>query len=189
MKIICFDIETTGLNPFNKDAVITSVCAKNSEGYELKGYLKHDDLKKDNTYRTAIDDRELNLIVSLMEFIAKHPEHTLLTKNGTDFDIPYFLTRSIRNSGRHMVYDINIIHKILLHRKHIDIQQWTKRRISLQTMCELFGIKGKTLANGEGAIQLWKDHRYQKLMNYCMNDVNKTIELFNLRNKLIRYNS
>jgi DNA polymerase elongation subunit (family B) len=186
MKFISFDIETTGLNAYNKDARITCICAKDSEGYTMKGYLKHNDV--DNYDNGLIEDREFTLIKKLIEFIDNRKGYYLLSKNGIDFDIPFILTRATILEFEHSKYTPKLM-RLILRRKHIDIQLWTKRRISLQTMSELFGIPGKTLPSALGAIQLWKDHRYQKLMNYCLNDVELTIKMFNLRNKLIRYNN
>jgi len=120
-----------------------------------------------------VHEDEQHLINSFIEWIATVKDNSfLLTKNGKEFDIPFILSRLSQT------IDLDEHNGLFLKdMPHFDLQDITKRRVSLQTMTELFNCKQKS-GTGINAIQLWKEKRYKELKSYCTDDVEVTEEAF-----------
>ena len=155
-KYIVFDIETTSL--LAQEDVVTCICAKTSCGEVFRQVHIHGTIE------------EVDLIDNFLEFVTVYAGngYKLVSKNGRGFDIPFILLRAYFN-GLSMNQS-----NILVLTEHVDIQDVTSKRVSLQSMCELFALSGKTLDNAKGAIKLWYDGEYETLSEYCMNDVEMT---------------
>ena len=121
-----------------------------------------------------IDHDELKLINSFIEWLQnKNPqEYTLITKNGKQFDIPFILTRLAIRSG---AYPEGAY--FLLMYDHLDLQELAKKKIPLDDMARLFKCKLKS-GTGKNAVMLWKMERFDDLLNYCMQDVETTEEVY-----------
>ena len=74
LPLLIFDIETTGLYPWEGDKV-TCICAKTSEGREFKS-ASEDDAELIKDFNEWLKD----LLVS---------DYVLVTKNGRRFDVPF----------------------------------------------------------------------------------------------------
>ena len=160
MKYIVLDIETTGLNPWYGDQ-ITCICAKAKDGRNTIQYKG-----------MASDLTEKDLLNSFRSWfkIGGFKDYTLITKNGKHFDIPFILARLC------MHYNLGSLHNFI-DIKHIDLQETTKKRISLQDMATLLGCTPKSMT-GLDAIKLWKDGHYEELQEYCWQDVLTTEECY-----------
>lgn len=156
-KYIVIDIETDGLWPWYGNR-ITCICAKDSYG--------------DNFQMT--DHDEIKLINSFIEWLqSKTPqEYFLITKNGKQFDIPFILTRLAIKTGAYPEDAYS-----LLMFDHLDLQELTKKKIPLDDMARLFKCRLKS-GTGENAVMLWKMERFDDLLNYCMQDVEITEEVY-----------
>ena len=153
------DIETTGLNPWYGDR-ITCICGKDSDGKRF-GMVHQDELNIINQFLNwVLIDRESEDIF-------------LVTKNGKQFDIPFIMARFTLNCGL-APKDIELF---LLIYDHFDLQEITRKRISLQAMAELLGCTPKS-GTGMNAIKLWDEGRYDELKEYCAQDVDTTEEVF-----------
>ena len=156
-KYIVLDIETDGICPWYGNR-ITCICARDFDGYKF----------------AMIDQDEIKIINSFLGWL-KHrsrEEYFLITKNGKQFDIPFILTRLALRS--------NVNHKgalFLLVYEHLDLQELTKKKVSLDDMARLFKGRLKS-GTGKNAIRLWRAERYDDLMKYCMQDVETTEEVY-----------
>jgi uncharacterized protein YprB with RNaseH-like and TPR domain len=146
-NILCIDIETTGLNPLFGDS-ITCICAKT----------------KNEEYRNDVSEQdEKELLLDFMNWFADLEYFDLIvTKNGKNFDIPFIFIKC-------MIYDISF-EKDLMFFPHFDLQELTTKRISLQSMAEMYCLDGKN-GTGINAIKLYKEKRFSELLNYCWQDV------------------
>ena len=149
---VVFDLETTGLLPWEGD-VITCICAKDNAGNKLE--------------ITREDHTEAELIIKLAGFLMNRGGHRLITKNGKGFDIPFILARMVINGIEFRKQTI------FLNMVHLDLQTITKKWIGLDDMAKLLGCDTK---NGSGldAIRFYNNKEWDKLKFYCMNDVNVT---------------
>lgn len=156
-KYIVLDIETDGLCPWYGNR-ITCICAKDIDGNMLK----------------AVNKDELEIINSLLEWLIQrsHKEYILVTKNGKQFDIPFILTRlAIRSHFNNR----DALHLLLY--EHLDIQELTIKKVSLDDMARLFKCRLKS-GTGKNTVMLWKMERFDDLLNYCMQDVETTEEVY-----------
>ena len=163
-KYIVLDIETEGLTPFYGDK-ITCICARTQSGTEFSRAGKNEKL----------------ILQDFLDWILKYMfrNHTIITKNGKQFDIPfifqrYALTRRYLQGDRA---------KKLTNFKHIDLQEVTSRRVSLQQMAEILGCENKS-GHGENAIKLARRGRWKDLAHYCMQDVRVTEQVYLALKKL-----
>ena len=162
-KYIVIDIESTGFFPWYGDR-ITCICAKDPDGNKFG----------------MVHEAEDAIINDFLCWLNKHDskEYKIITKNGKQFDIPFIMTRCA-----------NVLETItegicLLDYPHFDLQELTKKRISLDDMAKLLGCTPKS-GTGENAIKLWKEGNYDELKEYCMQDVETTEEVY-LRWKMLQ---
>ena len=163
-KTLTLDIETTNLNPWF-DAKVTTICAKTSTGQEFKEVNR--------------DEKDLlsNFDDWLEEFVKR--DFLVVTKNGKMFDLPFLLARMNLNE-----LEFGCFYR-LLTMKQFDLQEVTKRRVSLQDMATLLGFESKK-GTGLDAIKWYKNGSHKKLLNYCWHDVLLTEQIykvFEARNK------
>ena len=152
---IVFDIETTGLNPL-KDR-ITCICTKTDDGGECK----------------FAGDQEKTILTDFLYLFKKDHYVSLISANGRDFDLPFIFIRCLING---INYDDEL--KKLNDIVHFDvINDITDRRISLNNLARLYGFNVKT-GNGLRAIELWKQQKYTELLDYCMDDVKLTENVY-----------
>jgi uncharacterized protein YprB with RNaseH-like and TPR domain len=160
MKYIVFDIETTGLKPWFNDK-ITFICAKDSEGLIFSIPLEE---------KRVTDEQDL--ILAFLEWLGSYKEeYTLITCNGIDFDIPFILTRAVRNG---------IMPKkdhIFLRFKQFDLQTLTNKKVSLDDLSKLFNTEKKS-NKGYNAIEMFNNGWISELEDYCMQDVKVTEQIY-----------
>jgi len=162
MKNVFFDIETLGLNAWYGDKV-TCICAQTEDDEVFQGVMKH----KGNEYE-LINDFFKWLINLNYDYNIQ-----LVSKNGKMFDIPFLCARMTLSSE---YVEQTIINEVL-NMPHFDLQEITYKRISLDDMAKMYGIKGKS-GHGLQAIKDWKNKAYNKLRSYCANDVRVTKEVY-----------
>lgn len=160
-KYISFDIETTGLNPLVNR--ITCICAKDRDG---------------NVFMLS-DMNEGKILKDFYDFILNHHPDIFyfLTKNGKGFDLPFIIFRTMVNVD---LGELNMSIKTILSLTsydHLDLQEITKKRVSLEDLAIILGVDGK-LGTGENAIKLWLEGRVEELVKYCMGDVDCNINVF-----------
>lgn len=159
MKQLIFDIETTGLNPWFGDR-ITCICAKiDDEWFAMASVLESDILR--------------GFAYFLEEHIIDYD--IVITKNGKQFDIPFILGRTVLVGLQDNTFDA-LIHG-LTEKENIDLQEITKRRVSLDDMSRLLCCQKKS-GKGEDAIKLFKERKYPELLKYCKQDVLVTEQVY-----------
>ncbi len=153
----------TGLNPWHDDR-ITCICAKDSDGQRFD----------------MIDEDERIILHGFFDWLHKHPhsDYILVTHNGTEFDMPFIMARSV-------VCDLYKVSNsnFLLNYEHFDTAKIPDKRVSLNNLAKLFGCKLKT-GTGKNAIKLWNEKRFAELKEYCANDVDVTEEVY-LKHKIL----
>lgn len=163
---IVVDIETTGLHPWYGDRV-TCICARDSNGRIFKQHIEH------------CSDEEEAIMISLFWAwcdLKVIQDANIITFNGKEFDIPFLLTRYTLT--RHPCDDLYL--RFANHTDidlHEELRKLTGKRISLDTTAKLMGCDTKS-GKGEDAIKLWKEGKYQELMDYCMQDVEVTWQVY-----------
>ncbi len=159
---IFLDIETTGLNPTYGNR-ITCICGK----------TQTDEFKD-------LQIEEPILLNNFKDWLSNYSieDYLLVTKNGKMFDIPFIMTRWSRNNNWKDL-------EFLLEYEHFDLHEITKSRVSLDDMTRLYGIENKS-ASGLEAIKFWENKEYQKIIDYCWDDVLITEKIYNIYNKLKR---
>ena len=151
-KYIVFDIETTGLNPTSSR--ITCICAKSSNGGSYNG----------------CHHNERGLIKDFLKWVKKEKINLLISANGKDFDI-ILMRAYIKKLETKQVLFLNKY-------KHFDIiNDITDKKISLNNLAKVYGFALKT-GDGKEAIKLFQDGKFDKLMDYCMNDVELTEKIY-----------
>lgn len=151
VKYSVLDIETTGLNPI--DCQVTCICTKDSDGYWYSGCIGKGNFTEEQLIQNIVDNLE------------EKKTEVIITKNGKMFDIPFMIVRHPKSA--------EFFKKV----KHIDIQEFTQGRVRLSDMAFLLGTENKS-GKGEDAIKLWKNKEYEKLTNYCKQDVEVTEQCY-----------
>jgi len=151
MYKIFLDIETTGLSPLEKQ--VTCICAKS----------------ENSNFKESNQDESL-LLTNFKEYLLKHSieENEFITKNGKMFDIPFLLIRATLN---------NLDYKFIIDYNHFDLQDITSKRVSLDDMATLYGVKNKS-ASGLQAIDWFYKGKYEEIEDYCWQDVLTTEEVY-----------
>lgn len=163
-KYIVFDIETTGLLPWEQDK-ITCICAKTSDGTTFSKSLKKQVMKADDGL----------LIKDFMDFLDKYPAskgYKLITQYGKGFDIPFILSRLAQQTDH--FFDTTL--KKIKGYKHLDLKDID--RSSLKDKAERLNIGITKNGNGKSAIELAKKGKWRELKDYCMQDVEVTERVY-----------
>jgi DEAD/DEAH box helicase domain-containing protein len=158
---IVFDIETTGLNAWYGDRV-TCICAKDSNGAIFTGTLKE------------FGDYEKDLICAFSVWIEKkeRKDFKLVSHSGKGFDVPFICARDVLTSS-----STQNIPVLLLKREHFDLQDIPDYRISLNNLAKLFKCESKS-GTGLQAIKLYEWGRWKELVDYCLQDINVTEQVY-----------
>jgi len=161
IRTVIFDIESNGLQPWYGDR-ITCICAKDSDGNRFS--LVHQDEQK--------------IIEGFLAWLQDRcpAKFKFVTFNGKCFDTPFLLARlaqTVDLDKRNGLFLLDYPH-IDLYEKVITL---TGKRLSLDTVARLLGCTAKS-GTGKGAIELWKTGKWEKLKEYCMNDVDVTEEVY-----------
>ena len=153
-KYIVFDIETTGLD--STRSRITCICAKSNNGSSYNG----------------CHTNERGLIKDFLKWVKKEKINLLISANGKDFDIPFIFMRAyIKKLETKQVLFLNKY-------KHFDIiNDITDKKISLNNLAKIYGFALKT-GDGKEAIKLFQEGKFDKLIDYCMNDVELTEKIY-----------
>lgn len=104
----------------------------------------------------------------------------LITKNGAAFDIPFIMARC-------SCLDIDPPFDII-RMPHFDIHYITKRFISLDDNASLYALPNKS-GHGLKAISWFRSGEYDKIAEYCMDDVVLTLRCFHIYNWMQEHNS
>lgn len=156
MDFICFDIETTGLDPI-KDR-ITAIGMKSSR--------KEDAL-------IGVDEKLiLEKFWGMVQ--GKYPCLRLIGFNCLSFDMPFILIRSFK----HGVKVLDVRGKVIdlrLVLSHGNRYQQGK----LEDYAALIGLKGKHNGyGGSDAIRLWDNNQLSELRDYVLSDVQITYGIY-----------
>ena len=200
MKIIGLDIET-----MNLDMDEDNLDFDNPEGWKVSCVCIHDHHRK-LTYQYLLDPliiddiKETDLIYDFENFLAWDLEewfyqgYTLITKNGTTFDIP-IISKSIEDGGCGVSRQIDYFleaPKIRETRygdkelppRHIDICQYLRDasggyRFSLENLIKgcLGESEGKLMPAAE-APRAWADGDFRRVLEYCSGDAEHTTSIY-----------
>ena len=155
-KYVVMDIESMGLNAWLGDKV-TCICAKDSDGETFSACLK------------GCNGEESIMLDLFFGWFYSRKDFLVVSHSGKGFDVPFLCARAVINGLP--------IPKNLLQAKHFDLQDIANYRISLNNMAKLFKCEMK---NGTGleAIKLYEQCRWRELMEYCMQDVKVTEQVY-----------
>jgi DNA polymerase elongation subunit (family B) len=166
-KLIAFDIETTGIDPFEKKARIT--CIGVCENGSLKVFYHK---------------QEKKLLEQFIEYVEENKTALWTGYNINLFDIPYIIYRCLKNK-----FNLKGKHLMTLH---YGADKWTnpyktdtapifqknyKQFRKLQDVLEFLGLDMKT-GTGAEAITLWEEKRIKELLSYVENDALVEYQLF-----------
>jgi len=95
----------------------------------------------------------------------------IVAYNGLDFDFPLLHKYYSKASGErylsHRVKCLDPFHRIRAH---------TGEWVRMETLLRLNGMPSKT-GNGANAIELWHANKRDELADYCMSDVERTVDV------------
>lgn len=168
MKTLFIDIETTGLDPWEKGVRTTCICAKTDDRRDFSFY--HQDEKK--------------LLMEFLDWFNANitKNYLIVHANGRKFDIPFLLSRICQVCDKALFDAFNQSIKSF---SQLDmITDITDRWISLNNICRLYCLPIK---NGDGrkAIALWYDGQYEELKKYCWNDICLLEQAYNIYTALL----
>jgi len=156
MEEVCFDIETTGLDPFSSR--ITAIATSNGFGTDA-----------------IVDKDEKFILEKFWEGVKrKYPFIRLVGFNCQGFDMPFLIIRSLKHNIR--VSDLN--------GKIIDLREVLSngnkyQKGKLDDYAKLIGIGQKYKGySGFEAIRLWNENKLEELKEYVLNDVEMTHNLY-----------
>ena len=150
MKIGYLDIESDGLKA--DFATMLSWCIKEKDG-KVTGEM----ITKNELFNSESPDKRL-----IDHLIAEMRKYTILvTYYGTNFDLPFIRTKSIRYGLDFPHYIFNDKDKLVPEISHFDIFYTVKSKLllsrsSLDNACDYFGIKGKTPIDKD----VWRKAKY-----------------------------
>lgn len=152
MGDICFDIETTGLDPF-KDQ-ITAIGVGNSYGGEA-----------------LVDKDEKQMLEDFWGMVRKNqPYIRLIGFNSYSFDIPFLIIRSFKHNVK--VIDIR---GRMLDLRFVLSNGNRYQKGKLDEYAELIGLETKYKGyNGQDAIRLWNEGKLEELREYVLTDAKIT---------------
>ena len=161
MRAITFDIETRNTTTFRGRL--------DASGLELTVVGVHD--SETGEYTSYLRD-ELNQLWPVLE-----RADVLIGYNSDAFDIPIL--------NRYYPGDLSRIRSIDLM---VEVQKVLGRRLRLDSLAQATLGRGKT-GDGLKAVEWWEQGHFDKVREYCIEDVRLTRELFDyaLKNKAVKY--
>lgn len=156
MENICFDIETTGLDPIRDR--ITAIGVRNEHGEDA-----------------LIDKDEKRMLEAFWKMVGrKYPYLRLIGFNCLSFDMPFIIIRSFK----HNVKVLDIRGKVVDLRfvlSHGNRYQKGK----LEEYAEIIGLDTKYNGyDGSDAIKLWESGQLEELKRYVLSDVQITYGIY-----------
>jgi hypothetical protein len=161
MRVITFDIETSNILP--------AVARNDIMQLNLSVIAIHD---SENGEYTSYSQEELHKLWPILE----HAD-MLVGFNSNTFDIPIL--------NKYYPGDLTKIKSLDLL---VEVQKALGRRIRLQSLAEATLKKGKG-GDGLKAVEWWAQGEYEKVREYCIEDVRITREIFEyaLQNGALKY--
>lgn len=157
--LVFFDIETTGLNPFNSFIyLIGCVYYRNNKFHFIQWFA-------DNT------DSEKEIIESFFEFIKNYK--LLINFNGNYFDIPFVLKRcSIYqlNYNFNNIQSVDLYKEVLPYKKILQLENYKQKTIE-----KFLGINRKDKYSGGELIQVYNNYLKCKNLNTDNNLTTKSL--------------
>jgi len=176
MKVISFDIESTGLDPVGKledgkiidGSRVTCICTYDFEGKE----------------RVFFDTNEKKLLKEFLEFVDENREAAWTGYNIIFFDIPFIYFRAAKHKllkkGSHihtLKWGLNKWHNpYVIDLAPIFAKGWKQNR-KCQLILKYLNLATKT-ADGADAITMYEEKNYDELIKYCLNDAKVEYELY-----------
>lgn len=159
MKEVIFDIETTTLDPFDKNARVIAIGVK---------------YKTTEQVITGLNEEALLRRFWDLPFFEGY--FKLIGFNCLSFDLPYLITRSLKYKTKVPFLRGNIIDlRLILSFGN----KYQKGKLTDYTKL-LLGKKGEKLDGIDGSmmLNLWKKQELERIANYCMKDVMLTAEVY-----------
>ena len=157
-KYLIVDIETTSIDP-SENGRITCISIYNFDDDKTISFYGEDEIK---------------ILLDFWNYVESLKCPTLVTFNGSSFDLPYLIHRSIVRSQRIVKYS------------HLDLRQivnsffisYDKRiKGNLTYWAAVLGITQKT-PSGSHMISLFMERRYDEIKDHCEEDTKITRALF-----------
>jgi len=175
--VICFDIETTGLDPMGElenglqanSERITTLCAIDCKGKEY----------------VLFDTDEKKLLKLVLEFFDNFENCLFTGYNIISFDIKFIYYRAMKyglltpKSHIHkLVYGVDKWHNpYVCDLAHIFSKGFNRHR-KCQLVLKHLGLPTK-INDGAEAIIMFEEKRFEELLDYCLNDAVVEMRLFN----------
>ena len=170
-KVYAFDIETTGLDPFNSKVV--AIGLKDEKGNEIIFFAENYDEKE--------------ILEKFKEFL-KRNKPILITFNGKKYDIPFLIIRAIKHN-----IDLSILQKIEVIDLYEKIKEiYPDAKIKLSQIREFLGMHRLIDITGRSIPELYEDYvkgnedAKEKIIMHLKDDVRITLELWKRMKKLIK---
>lgn len=125
-------------------------------------------------------EQESDIIRTFFEALGKYHSTTLVGHYISGFDIPFLTKRAI-------VLGLRLPPSNVWPR---DPRPWGKNiadtmhmwaghsgRVSMNSLCDIFGIDGKGGLDGSMVADAWRSGEYEKIANYCVDDVVRSREI------------
>ncbi|HDY66606.1 MAG TPA: hypothetical protein ENH85_02315 [Candidatus Scalindua sp.] len=140
------------------------------------------DVVWDNDEANVIQGFEKKLVDAFYERFKTSTIHkcTLVGHNIRHFDLPYLWLRAMKYECKQLLKvigirpdDIDFEDTMMV----VCVTDKYKGMASLDKACALFGLPGKGDVDGSMVYDMWKAGKYQKIADYCKEDVDKTYAL------------
>jgi DNA polymerase elongation subunit (family B) len=139
-------------------------------------------LLEKKAFTAECDEDEPRILGEFWEAMThQQRDRRIVTFNGLAFDIPYILKRSLF-TGVKPSTPLSL--KRFALDSHYDVMQvlsnWDRfDAVRLDVIADLLGLeKHPPGMDGSQVYRLWKEHRFQEIETYCLNDVQLTYEIF-----------
>lgn len=166
---LIFDIETTGLDPFESRVVAI--------GYRFNS----------EAGRVVIEEDEHELLKSFITTIMDRT-YVLVGYNIQYFDIPFLTARLLKNGES---ISSNILRKFYRVDLMSVVQRYlrTNRKFcKLNKVCDFLGIDVEDSSSGADVPGMWAERDTTGIINHCDRDLEKTYELYKMLVSLCEHN-
>jgi uncharacterized protein YprB with RNaseH-like and TPR domain len=155
---LCIDAETTGLDP-SENGRVTCISTHNIDDDKKISFWGPDENK---------------ILSEFWQYVENLKSPTLVTFNGSSFDIPYLIHRSVVRSQKIAKYN-HIDLRLIVNSFFTSYDK--KIKGTLGYWAAILGIQ-QTTPGGAQMVQLFLEKRYDEIEKHCSEDISITKALF-----------